>query len=135
MAAIGVEAGAPFIAKLTDSDWEIMETAATALRDQALAMRDNPIQVTASPGDRLSGELELGTHNAADVQGYIDAYPDHFKEDAEGLRVIADEWLTALQARDTVAAWRIALDLDPACVDCHEVFWTGEPPHEHEDEP
>jgi cytochrome c556 len=120
-------------AKLTDTHWEIMATAAAALRDEAVALRDRPIRVVAAPGEAILNEELEGAATAADVQTHIDEDPDGFGAHAEELRLDAEAWLAAIEARDGAAMWRTALTLDPTCVACHEAFWVAEE-EEHEDE-
>lgn len=110
-------------ARLDDGDWAIMQTAATALRDEAVLLRDNPIRVTASPEDMLLGQDAPGALTPEEVQMRIDTLPELFKTHADAMREKADLWLAAIETRDEEAMWRIALDLDPVCVECHEVFW------------
>jgi hypothetical protein len=120
--------------KLNDSDWAIMQTAAAALRDEAILLRDSPIRITASPDDTLLGQEFPGSLTPEQVQVRIDADPDGFSAHADALRTEAELWLTAIEARDAGTMWRVALELDPVCVECHEAFWEAEHPDEHEDE-
>jgi hypothetical protein len=119
-------------AKLTDTHWEIMATAAAALRDEAVALRDRPIRV-AAPGELILNEEYEGAATVADVQHHIDEDPEGFSAHAEELRLEAEAWLAAIEARDGAAMWRTALTLDPTCVSCHEAFWVAEE-EEHEDD-
>jgi hypothetical protein len=113
--------------KLSDSDWAVMETAAKTLRDQFARLRDGKIQAVAAPGDKLYEEELPGMPNAHDVQANIQANLVGFRNHAEKERLMMEDWLQAIHARDARSTWKLALDLDESCTECHDVFWSGEP--------
>lgn len=109
-------------AKLSDEEWSAMEAAVERLREEAIALRDRPIQVVAAPQDKIFGEETSGL-TAADVQAMIDANRADFDYYVDVMLGDFDRMGAAIAARDAAEVWEISAVLDVKCNACHERFW------------
>lgn len=107
---------------LSEQDWSTMRQAAVDMRAVSLVLQDSPPPV-AAPGAKLQGEEGGGALNAAQIQALIDAEPEAFAAEAGKLVKVADEFLTAIEARDGAAIDELSGQLNEACSACHLRFW------------
>lgn len=110
------------------SDEDIAAAAASAgdLKAGAEAMAAlDPITVVKPGEDILDAHVEGGT-NASQVQAYIDADPDTFRNLASTLADHAGEMQQALSEKNSEKAAQLVEGLDSVCESCHKQFWFPE---------
>ena len=124
-AAIGNNGGID-PAKMDDARWDkIAELAEkVAAGSHAVAALD-PITV-AAPGVTIGDSGLPGGHTAQQVQGFITANPELFREMATTLGTHMDEIAAAAHAHDAAKAGPMIDQLDSVCESCHINFWYPE---------
>lgn len=113
--------------QMTSESWARLEAAAEVLRGVAIDMHSAETIVAASP-ENMPDADEPGAVSMEDVQRYIDADPQGFRDAALALAEHAGLLVGAAQARDAQAAGDLVAMLDQVCEVCHAQFWYPEQP-------
>ena len=124
-AAIGDNGGLD-PSKMDDARWDKLAELAekVAAGSHAIAALD-PITV-AAPGVTIGDSGLPGGHTAEQVQGFIAANPELFREMATTLGTHMDEIASAAHAHDAAKAGPLIDQLDSVCESCHINFWYPE---------
>jgi hypothetical protein len=115
--------GNPDAKRLSAAQWAQLATAGQKVKDMslALAMVDRPVVV--APGATIQGEGDPNSSSAKQVQGFVDANPAGFAEQARKLAAVADDFVVAAKARDAAKLGLASGNLDQVCEDCHMQYW------------
>lgn len=114
-------------AQMTPENWDRLAAAAEVLRGVALDMHGAQTIIAASPDNMPTGD-EPGAVPMEDVQRFIDADPQGFRDAALVLADHAGLLVGAAQSRDARVAGDLVAQLDQVCEVCHSQFWYPEPP-------
>lgn len=124
-AAIGADAGID-PALLDDAKWERIADLAQAVATGAHTLATLDPVTVAAPGVKIGDDGEPGGHTAAQVQGFIDADTQTYRNMANTLADHAGSLATAARAKDVVATGQLVGELDAVCEACHLNFWYPE---------
>jgi hypothetical protein len=101
--------------------WARLEAAAARLEAEAERMQRAQAIRAAGPGE--AGAVELGSFSLEDVQGYIDADPQAFRDMAGALAGHARDLRQAAHERNAARAGALVSGLDGVCEACHAKYW------------
>jgi hypothetical protein len=115
--------GTPDAKRLSAAQWAQLAAAGQKVKDMslALAMADH-IKVVA-PAAAIQGEGDPNSSSAVQVQGFVDADPTGFADQARKLAAVADDFVAAAKARDAAKLGLASGNLDQVCEDCHMRYW------------
>jgi cytochrome c556 len=108
-------------ALMDDASWAKLEKSAELLESEARGMAQAEI-IRAAVAEEADYE-EPGTYSMADVQSYIDADPQAFRDLAGALGDHAAALAEAARNKDTATAGTLVDGLDSACEACHAKYW------------
>jgi cytochrome c556 len=110
-------------AKISQSQWDQVLTAARQLKTAAHELARAGRVIVAAPGVKIQDEENAGAADARAVQRYIDTKPKIFRSDSRTLEAAADKLLAAAAAHDSAAYSSVSGSLDEVCEHCHQGFW------------
>jgi len=108
--------------KLTAEKWAQLLEIGQSLEQTGKMMASGKEFIAAAPGTKLQDESP-NSFSAADVQRFIDAKPDLFREKAQVLSKTGTEVIAAAKTHDVKKLDEIANSLDGVCESCHQNFW------------
>ncbi len=108
-------------AQMDDAKWTRLANAAAALKLEADKMASASNIHAAAPGQEKVEEP--GAYSMEDVQSYIDADPQSFRDLAAGLAKHAEAIAATAKARDAENAGLLVGELDQVCEACHAKYW------------
>jgi cytochrome c556 len=113
-------------AKVDAATWAKLLEAGKALEDAGKLLNTSTAFIAAAPGAKLQNEEPPEAPKAADVQRYIDAKPDEFRQHAAQLRSTGASIVAAVTQRDGKALGQLSNTLYENCESCHKAFWYPE---------
>lgn len=115
--------GTPDAKRLSAAQWGQIATAGQKVQDMSLALAmARPLKVV-GPGAAIQGEGDPNSSSATQVQGFVDADPAGFAEQARKLAAVAGDFVAAGKARDAAKLGLVSGNLDQVCEDCHMRYW------------
>ena len=117
------DTGALDPARMTPALWSQLADAAGELAASGERMAVARDIRAASPGNMATEDYEVAM---ADVQRFIDADPQGFRNEAAEFSLKARSLQAAALARDVGAAGDLVGSMDAACASCHDRFWYKE---------
>ncbi|MCB5426603.1 cytochrome c [Altererythrobacter sp. CC-YST694] len=108
-------------AQMDEAKWARLEKAALALKLEADKMATAGTIRAAAPGQEKVEEP--GAYSMEDVQSYIDANPQSFRDFAAGLAKHAQAIAETAKARDAENAGLLVGEIDQVCEACHAKYW------------
>ena len=111
---------------LTDAQWDEMAMRAGEVEKGARTLAAMDPIVVARPGVKISDEDIEGGHSAAQVQGFVDADPQLFRDLSDTLAGHMAQIVTASRNRDAEALAPLVDQLDGVCESCHLNYWYPE---------
>lgn len=110
-------------ARMTAENWTALATAAVELAATGDRMAAATEIRAASPGNMATEDYEV---TMAQVQSYIDADPQGFRDLSARFAVLARQLESAALARDATAAGELVARMDTECTICHARYWYPE---------
>ncbi len=108
-------------AQMDDAKWARLVASAGQLEQEAKLMAAAPTIRAAITGKEAAEEP--GSFSMEDVQSYIDADPQAFREMAAALGRHAADIASAARARDVAKTGLLIGELDQVCESCHARYW------------
>lgn len=109
--------------KLTAEKWAKLMKIGKALEEAGMTLSTSKGIVAALPGAKLQDEDGPNASKAADVQRYLDAKPEVFREHAKQLQQTGAGVVAAAKKRDVKQLGELSESLDGVCEECHVIFW------------
>ncbi|MFT3905959.1 MAG: hypothetical protein QM718_06625 [Steroidobacteraceae bacterium] len=109
--------------KLKEVDWARLIEIGRALEEGGRALASRNGIVVAAPGAKLQDEGNADASSAADVQRYVDAKPEVFRQHAQALQKTGAGVMEAARKRDARQLGDLSNSLDAVCENCHVTFW------------
>jgi len=110
-------------AQMTPQAWDAIAAAAAELAASSDRMAAATEIHAASPGNMATEDYEVPM---TQVQGYIDADPQGFRNFAASFATLSRQLETAARTRDAATAGELVATMDAACAACHDRYWYAE---------
>jgi cytochrome c556 len=108
---------------MTPEGWDSLAAAAAELAASSDRMAQAGELRAASPGNMATEDYEVPM---TQVQQYLDADPQGFRDLAASFATLSRSLESAAQGRDAAAAGEIVARMDTECSVCHARFWYAE---------
>jgi cytochrome c556 len=110
-------------ARMTPESWAALATAAAELAATGDRMAAATEIRAASPGNMATEDYEV---TMVQVQSYINADPQGFRDLSARFAGLARQLEAAAQGRDAAAAGALVARMDTECTICHARYWYAE---------
>ncbi|MCL6250412.1 hypothetical protein M3P36_05025 [Altererythrobacter sp. KTW20L] len=110
-------------AQMTPELWDAIAAAAAELAASSDRMATATDIRAASPGNMAVEDYEVPMEQ---VQGYIDADPQGFRNFSASMAALSRNLESAARNRDAATAGQLVATMDAVCSACHNQFWYAE---------